>query len=72
MFKLFPRWFWKVLFFLWIGALILIGYQVVFEEITLWHLWLSILYVWALWWSGKKLGWKTFTSNRIVDRNKRD
>jgi hypothetical protein len=72
MFKLFPRWFWKLLFFLWIAALVLVGYQAVFESITLWHLLLSILYVWAIWWSGKKLGWINIPSKSPMNRNKKD
>jgi hypothetical protein len=42
----------------------------VFEEMSWWHLWLSILYVWAILWSGNKLGWINFTLKNTGDRIK--
>lgn len=65
MFKIFPVWFWKTLFILWVIALFLVAYQIIFEQYTVWHLWLSLIYTVAIIYVGRKIGWMPRSLNKI-------
>lgn len=65
MFKIFPVWFWKTLFILWVIALFLVAYQIIFEQYTVWHLWLSLIYTVAIIYVGRKIGWMPHSLNKI-------